>query len=117
MLALAAAAGVAIENARLYDEARRQQRWLGASGEVTRTLLSGADASDALVLITALRVFLASGGSANLGIASTGGLVDLLVSACMCWVLVKIPGWVSRPARSGTGQTPARGHHAPPAAS
>ncbi|HUD78470.1 MAG TPA: GAF domain-containing protein [Streptosporangiaceae bacterium] len=53
LVALAAAAGVAIENARLYDEARRQQRWLGASGEVTRTLLSGADASDALVLITA----------------------------------------------------------------
>ncbi len=53
LVALAAAAGVAIENARLYDEARRQQRWLGASGEVTRTLLSGADASDALALITA----------------------------------------------------------------
>jgi signal transduction histidine kinase len=53
LVALAAAAGVAIENARLYDEARRQQRWLGASGEVTRSLLSGADASDALALITA----------------------------------------------------------------
>ncbi len=53
LVALAAAAGVAIENARLYDEARRQQRWLTASAEVTRTLLSGADASDALELITA----------------------------------------------------------------
>ena len=53
LVALAAAAGVAIENARLYDEARRQQRWLSASAEVTRTLLSGADARDALALITA----------------------------------------------------------------
>jgi hypothetical protein len=61
--------------------------------------------AQSLVLITALRVFLASGGSANLGIASTGGLVDLLVSACMCWVLVKIPGWVSRVVFSGS-----RGH-------
>ncbi|HXW45042.1 MAG TPA: GAF domain-containing protein [Streptosporangiaceae bacterium] len=52
LIALAAAAGVAIENARLYDEARRQQRWLAASGEVTRKLLSGAGASDALQLIT-----------------------------------------------------------------
>ena len=52
LVALAAAAGVAIENARLYDDARRQQRWLSASAEVTRTLLSGADASDALALIT-----------------------------------------------------------------
>jgi signal transduction histidine kinase len=52
LVALAAAAGVAIDNARLYDEARRQQRWLGATAEVTRALLSGADVSDALELIT-----------------------------------------------------------------
>ena len=61
--------------------------------------------AQSLVLITALRVFMASGGPANLGIASTGGLVDLLVSACLCWVLVKIPGWVSRVVFSGS-----RGH-------
>jgi signal transduction histidine kinase len=53
LVALAAAAGVAIENARLYDEARRQQRWLAASAAVTQSLLSGADVSDALALITA----------------------------------------------------------------
>ena len=52
--ALAAAAGVAIENARLYDEARRRQRWLTASAEVTRMLLSGADPAEALDLITRL---------------------------------------------------------------
>jgi signal transduction histidine kinase len=52
LVALAAAAGVAIENARLYDEARRQQRWLAASAEVTSALLSGRDVSDALELIT-----------------------------------------------------------------
>jgi hypothetical protein len=59
--------------------------------------------AQSLVLITALRVFLASGGPSNLGIASTGGLVDLLVSACLCWVLVKIPGWVSRVVFSRSG--------------
>ncbi len=53
LVALAAAAGVAIENARLYDEARRQQRWLTATSEVTRMLLSGANIGDALALITA----------------------------------------------------------------
>ncbi len=52
LVALAAAAGVAIENARLYDEARRQQRWLTATSEVTSMLLSGADVGDALALIT-----------------------------------------------------------------
>ncbi len=30
------------------------------------------------------------------------GVVDLLVSACLCWVLVKIPGWVSRVVFSGS---------------
>jgi signal transduction histidine kinase len=52
IVALAAAAGVAIENARLYDQARRQQRWLSATAEVTRHLLSGADPGEALSMIT-----------------------------------------------------------------
>ena len=38
--ALAATAGVAIANARLYDVARRQQEWLRASAAITRRLLS-----------------------------------------------------------------------------
>jgi two-component system, NarL family, sensor histidine kinase DevS len=52
VVALAAAAGVAIENARLYEEARRQQRWLSATAEVSRQLLSGAEPDAALSLIT-----------------------------------------------------------------
>jgi signal transduction histidine kinase len=39
VLALAATAGVAIENARLYEESRRRQEWLRASGEISRQLL------------------------------------------------------------------------------
>ena len=45
--ALAATAGVAIENARLYEEARRRQEWLAASTEVTRLLLT-AESVDSL---------------------------------------------------------------------
>jgi signal transduction histidine kinase len=52
VIALAAAAGVAIENARLYEEARRRQRWLQASAEVTRRLLSGAEPGEVLDLVT-----------------------------------------------------------------
>jgi signal transduction histidine kinase len=52
LVALAGAAGVAIENARLYGEARRQQRWLEASAEVFSSLLSGAAVEEALALIT-----------------------------------------------------------------
>jgi signal transduction histidine kinase len=49
--ALATAAGVAIENARLYAETRQRETWLDASAELTRALLSGADAGDALRLV------------------------------------------------------------------
>jgi two-component system, NarL family, sensor histidine kinase DevS len=54
LVALAAAAGVAVENARLYDESQRQQRWLRASGEVTSRLLSGAEPDEVLSLIAEL---------------------------------------------------------------
>jgi two-component system, NarL family, sensor histidine kinase DevS len=52
VVALAAAAGVAIENARLYEEARRRQRWLQASSEVTRRLLSGTPPGEVVELVT-----------------------------------------------------------------
>ena len=52
VVALAAAAGVAIENARLYEESRRRQRWLQANAEVSRRLLSGADPGAVLDLVT-----------------------------------------------------------------
>jgi signal transduction histidine kinase len=43
VIALAAAAGVAIENARLYEEAGRREDWLAATAEITG-LLSGSGA-------------------------------------------------------------------------
>ena len=52
LVALGAAAGVAIGNARLYDEARRQQQWLRASADVTQRLLSEADTDEVLALMT-----------------------------------------------------------------
>ena len=48
LTALAAAAGVAIDNARLYDEARRRQGWLEATSELTRGLLSGSAVNEVL---------------------------------------------------------------------
>ncbi|HEX3490215.1 MAG TPA: GAF domain-containing sensor histidine kinase [Streptosporangiaceae bacterium] len=50
--ALAAAAGVAIENARLYEEARRQQAWLRATADTTQRLLSGDEPAQVLALVT-----------------------------------------------------------------
>lgn len=49
--ALATAAGVAIENARLYEETRLRERWLRASTEITTRLLSGADTDEVLAFM------------------------------------------------------------------
>lgn len=48
--ALARTAGAAIENARLYDESKRRQRWILALAEVSSTLLSGGE-DDALSIV------------------------------------------------------------------
>lgn len=50
-VALAAAAGVAIENARLYAEAHRRERWLAATAEITGVLLGQVRRTDALALV------------------------------------------------------------------
>jgi signal transduction histidine kinase len=52
MVALAAAAGIAIKNARLYDESRRRTEWRSANSEVLTALLSGAERLDVLDLVT-----------------------------------------------------------------
>ncbi|GGP75604.1 GAF domain-containing sensor histidine kinase [Saccharothrix coeruleofusca] len=49
--ALAAAAGVAVENARLFERSRMRERWLEATAEVNSELLGGASPDDALHLI------------------------------------------------------------------
>ena len=49
--ALAAAAGIAVQNADLFEQARLRQRWLEASAEIRAELLSGACEEDALRLI------------------------------------------------------------------
>ena len=52
LVALGAAAGVAIENARLYESARRQQRQIQASADVTTRLLSGSEPDEVLADVT-----------------------------------------------------------------
>jgi signal transduction histidine kinase len=62
VIALAAAAGVAIENARLYELGERRQRWLEAGTEISNALLGDVDRDSALRLIAA-RAREASGSS------------------------------------------------------
>ncbi|MYR44585.1 GAF domain-containing protein [Streptomyces sp. SID5910] len=48
---LAVAAGVAIDNARLYEESRLRERWLQVNAEIMHSLMSGAEQGDVLRLI------------------------------------------------------------------
>jgi len=51
VVALAAAAGVAIENARLYEEASRREAWLRATAEIAAVLSGSTPRSEALQLV------------------------------------------------------------------
>ena len=73
LVALAAAAGVAIENARLYAEARRQQQWLRANAEVTQRLLSEDEPHDVLALVTRQALEMAGADLVVLALPAGGG--------------------------------------------
>lgn len=62
LVALAAAAGVAIENARLYDRTRGQQLWSEVAGRATQDLLAG-EAHDTVLAEVAARVAELTGAS------------------------------------------------------
>ncbi|GAB3251342.1 sensor histidine kinase [Nocardioides dilutus] len=51
VVALAAAAGVAIENARLYEEAAMRQEWLAATAEITGVLADQDSQHDSLQVV------------------------------------------------------------------
>lgn len=53
LVVLAAQAGVAVANARLYEESRSRQRWLEASTEIANAILSGSQPDEALALVGA----------------------------------------------------------------
>ncbi|UKD56699.1 GAF domain-containing protein [Amycolatopsis sp. FU40] len=90
--ALAAAAGIAIENAHLYEQTRLRQRWLGATSEVTTELLGGTDPVDALELIAGRALELTGSDVTMLALPGTGALdagedwdsdpVELTVTVC-----------------------------------
>jgi signal transduction histidine kinase len=75
---LAAAAGVAVENARLFEESRLRERFMEASREVNSHLLGGGSSQDALQLI-ARRVHELSKADCTLILLSDGVPPDSIV--------------------------------------
>jgi signal transduction histidine kinase len=51
VMALAAAAAVAIENARLYERSRQRERWQQATAEIGSAVLGGATAEEVLEIV------------------------------------------------------------------
>ncbi len=74
IVGLAAVAGAAIQNARLYDEARRRDRWRDAVLEVAGTALSGGSAALVRERVAALGLALAEGDAACVIEPHEGGL-------------------------------------------
>ena len=73
VVALAATAGIAIENARLYEESHRRQQWLHASAEISQQLLAGADtATEALTRIAEVVQRLAEAETASVVVPAPG---------------------------------------------
>ncbi|MGH3391018.1 MAG: GAF domain-containing protein, partial [Actinomadura sp.] len=99
--ALATAAGVAVENARLYEEGRRRERWLEASAEVSTALLSGTAPEDVMPLVAECAKEISGAGLATVALAGDGAH-ELVVEAAhgaaaggLCGVRIPIEGSLS----------------------
>ncbi|MEW2504793.1 GAF domain-containing sensor histidine kinase [Amycolatopsis sp. NPDC047767] len=80
LAALAAAAGIAVDNALLYEQARSRQRWLEATGEISAALLGGTEISEVLRLIASRSAGLT--GSVDALIAVPASEDALVVTVC-----------------------------------
>ncbi|MDQ1702428.1 MAG: hypothetical protein QOF57_1680 [Frankiaceae bacterium] len=80
VLALAAAAGLAVQNARLYEQAQRRQRWLEATSDVATSVLTGASAAEVFAVIVTLARQLAEAGAALLALPQTDGTLRVVAA-------------------------------------
>lgn len=73
VVALASAAGVAIENARLYDASRRRALGSAAIGDLTHALLEGRDETEALAAFAAAVAAIAAATRVGVVLRDDGG--------------------------------------------
>ncbi len=82
IVALAAAAGIAVDNARLYEESRSRQRWLEATGEISAELLGGTEVHEVLRLVATRAAELTGADDALIALpVSPGGALAVTVCA------------------------------------
>ena len=71
--ALAAAAGIAIDNARLYQQAQMRQAWIASTRDIATQLLAGDDPADVLRRMAAEVLTLAQADGAFIAVATDTG--------------------------------------------
>lgn len=80
VLTLATAAGVAVENARLFGESRRSEEWQRAMAQINRELLAGSDTDGVLQLIAHWARRIAEADVAVIGFADKYGTLIVEVA-------------------------------------
>ncbi|HVV36129.1 MAG TPA: GAF domain-containing protein [Acidimicrobiales bacterium] len=80
VVALAAAAGSAIANARLHDEVQLRERSLTASQSIATALLSGANPDDVLELVAAYARDILDADTATIALPHAGGDLSIRVA-------------------------------------
>lgn len=108
LVALAAAAGIAVDNARLFEASQAGEAWRSASSEVVSALLSGTETTEVLALIAAQARQLTQARQAAVLLAESGDAA-LRVVACSGEDSPKIDGITVPADDTGAGDVFASG--------
>ena len=93
VMALAAAAAVAIENARLFERTRRGERWHRASAEVSEALLAHTDLEKVIALIATSAREIAGANLALVALPNPDSTLDVEVADGDLSVELPSPGY------------------------
>ncbi|MFI8565606.1 GAF domain-containing protein [Rhodococcus sp. NPDC078407] len=85
--ALASAAGIAIENSRLYEDARVRQAWMEATRDIGTELLAGTDIAEVLQMVSRKALHLTDSDAAFIAVPEDADepfedVTRLVVTAC-----------------------------------
>ncbi|WP_343577334.1 GAF domain-containing protein [Mycobacterium sp.] len=100
--ALAAAAGIAIANSRLYTQSRARQAWIEAARDIATTMLSGAEPATVFTLVAENALKLAD---ATAAIVAVPVEADETTSGALELVVVETVGAISIPAEDALALT------------
>ena len=109
VLGLASAAGVAIDNARLFDQLRRREAALAAIQEVAAAVLGGAEAAASLRFVAERARVLASGDLSTFALPAPDG-ESMVVEVSDGFLADQLRGVRFARAGSVSGEVLARGH-------